>query len=311
MGSLLRLVRRAWDRHRIEERLFTLSQELPRRDFLKGIALLGAGAALGFDGVHEVNELRVESREIHLRRLPAAFDGFRLVQLSDIHFSELMTQDHLRRIVDAVNAQRPDLVALTGDYVTMTYRGNCDQRAQDAWPCAQVLRDIKARHGQVAVLGNHDLDTNAAIVSEALKANQIPVLRNRSIPIEAAGARFWLAGMDNVLEGKPDPEAMLRGVPAGECVVLAVHEPDCADRMRRYPIDLQISGHSHGGQIRLPLIGPLYLPPGARKYPMGYYNFGSLQLYTNRGVGVIHVPVRFLCPPELTVLTLRHDRSRS
>jgi len=287
-----------------------VSSELPRRNFLKTIALLSAGAALGFDGVHGVNELQIESREIHLRRLPPAMDGFRLVQLSDIHFGETMTKEHLGRIVAAVNDQRPDLVALTGDYVTMTYHANGEQRALDAWPCAEVLRDIKARYGQVAVLGNHDWDANATVVTEALEANEITVLRNRSLPVEAAGARLWFAGMDTGLEGKPNPKAMLRGVPAGECVVLAVHEPDCADWTRKYPIDLQISGHSHGGQIRFPLIGPLYLPPGAKKYPMGFYNMGSLQLYTNRGVGVIHLPVRFMCPPEITVLTLRSGNSR-
>jgi len=271
--------------------------------------VLSAGAALGFDGVHEVNELKVEAREIHLRRLPSAFDGFRLVQISDIHFGELMSPEHLRRIVDAVNAQRPDLVALTGDFVTATFHGQRIQDARQAWPCAQFLREIKARYGQIAVMGNHDCDTNADVVSEALAASQIQVLRNRSLPIEAEGARFWLVGLDDVLVGKPDPEAMLNGVPAGECVVAAVHEPDCADRMKTYPIDLQISGHSHGGQIRFPLLGPLYLPPGGKKYPLGYYNLGSLQLYTNRGVGVIHVPVRFRCPPELTVFTLRSSRA--
>jgi predicted MPP superfamily phosphohydrolase len=304
-GQLPALVRQAGLRHPTEERFSSLGRELPRRDFLKAVAVLSAGAALGFDGVCEVNELKVESREIYLRRLPPALDGFRLVQLSDIHFSELMTKEHLQRIVAAVNAQTADLVALTGDYVTMTFHANRERRAHDAWPCAQVLRQVKARLGQVAVLGNHDLDANPEVVTEALAANQIQVLRNRSIPIESGGARFWLAGMDNVLEGKPDPDAMLHKIPTGERVVLAVHEPDCADQMRKYPIDLQLSGHSHGGQIRLPMIGPLYLPEGARKYPMGYYRLGSLQLYTNRGVGVIHVPVRFLCPPELTVLTLR------
>lgn len=291
--------------HRTRERLSSLPQKLPRRTFLKTIALAGAGAALGFDGVHEVSELKVETRDIHLRRLPASFDGFRLAQLSDIHFTEFMTRDRLERIVSAVNAQQADLVVLTGDYVTALWTRNHEVCARDAWPCAEVLRDIKARRGQVAVLGNHDCNTDARVVSEALTANQIQVLRNRSIPIEAGGARFWLAGMDDVLEGKPDPEAMLRGIPPTECVIAAIHEPDCADDMRKYAIDLQLSGHSHGGQVCLPLAGPLYLPPGAKKYPMGYYDLGPLQLYTNRGIGVIHVPVRFLCLPELTVFTLR------
>jgi hypothetical protein len=262
--------------------------------------------------LYEPHELQVEEVEIQLHRLPAAFDGFRVVQLSDLHFGEFMTAGYLRKIVETSNAQQPDLVLLTGDYVTApaySHRNERDQRALQIWPGAEILGSLRARFGRFAILGNHDCYTNPAIVSEALRDNGHTVLRNQAIPIEANGSRFWLAGLEDVLKRRPDPVTTLQAVPPDECVVAAVHEPDYADELRKYPVDFVAAGHSHGGQVRLPGIGAVYLPEGAQKYPMGHYRLGELQLYTNRGVGVIGLPLRFLCPPELTVFTLRQSAS--
>ena len=286
--------------------------QISRRTFFKTAVGLGGGTALGSLGfaLYEPSELQVERVEIYLRRLPSAFDGFRVVQLSDIHFGEYFTVNHLRHVVEIANAQQPDLVLLTGDYVTApSERSERNQRALEMWPCAEALANLRARFGRVAILGNHDFSTNPAIVSEALRKNQHTVLRNQAIPIEAYGARFWVAGLDDVLKRRPDPEATLQPVPPGECVVVAVHEPDYAGELRQYPVDFVAAGHSHGGQVRFPGVGPLYLPEGAQMYPCGYYRLGELQLYTNRGLGVIGVPMRFLCPPELTVFTLRSGSS--
>jgi predicted MPP superfamily phosphohydrolase len=156
------------------------------------------------------------------------------------------------------------------------------------------------------VLGNHDYDTNPDIVAEALSAgSRIQVLRNRAVAIERDGARLWLAGIDNVTAHVAKPNLAMRGVPRQECTLAAVHEPDFADEMQRFSVDFQISGHSHGGQIRFPVVGALYLPLWGRKYPLGHYQVGDLQLYTNRGIGVIGLPMRFMCPPEITVFTLK------
>jgi predicted MPP superfamily phosphohydrolase len=296
-----------------------LPQKISRRAFLKATTGAGAGTALGCLGaaLQQPYDIRVEHVGIRLARLPQAFDGLRLAQLSDIHFGEYMSKSHLQHIVDLTNAQSPDMVVLTGDYVTGRLVGEDDgrnseeddRRAEKAWPCAEVLRGlVKARYGRIAILGNHDCFTNPEIVTEALTSSGFLVLRNRSFPIESHGARFWLAGVDDILEHYGDPEATLHGVPRTECVVVAMHEPDYVERILKYGIDLQISGHSHGGQVRLPGIGPLYLPKGAKKYPLGYYRIGNVQLYTNRGVGVIHLPVRFMCPPEITVFTLQSGR---
>lgn len=282
---------------------------ISRRELLKACALLGtagAGSLLGVS-LYEPHELKVERIEVWLRRLPSPFDGLRLVQLSDIHFADHMTEWHLRRIVQTTNSLRPDLIVLTGDFVTaplFSLHGDT-KAAEKAWPCAEVLKGLHAPLGRAAVLGNHDHYSRPDVVTIALETNGFVVLRNQSLPIEIDGSRLWLAGVDDAIEKKADVNQTLKRIPAGECIVAAVHEPDLADKMCRYPIDLQVSGHTHGGQVRFPVVGPLYLPSMGRKYVSGYYRVGPLQLYTNRGVGVVRLPVRFLCPPEVTVITLR------
>ncbi len=281
---------------------------ITRREFLAISAGALAGGALG-RGLYEPHETTVSQVVVNLKRLPAAFDGVRIAQLSDIHFNSFMTAGHLDRVLEMTNAQKPDLVMLTGDFVTASHRRNRrdrDARAEQAWPCANLLRRLESPLGCFAVLGNHDYDTNADIVAEALSTGgQIQVLRNRAVALERDGARMWLAGVDDVLAHHAEPEGTLQGIPKEECSVVAVHEPDFADEMRKFSVDFQISGHSHGGQIRLPVVGALYLPRGARRYPLGHYQFGDFQLYTNRGIGVIGLPMRFLCPPEITVFTLK------
>ncbi len=166
---------------------------------------------------------------------------------------------------------------------------------------------MKASHGLWAVMGNHDYSTDPDRVTSALRAEGIQVLSNQSVPIERNGGRFWLGGVDDVLGGGADLGATLHHVPADEATVLLAHEPDYADYVARSPVDLQISGHSHGGQVRMPFVGPVYLPDMARKYVWGLYKVGGLTLYTNPGLGTVGIPVRWNCPPEITVLTLRRS----
>lgn len=279
---------------------------LSRRDFIGFGAVALAGGVLG-TGLIEPHETVVSQVEVTLKRLPSAFDGLRIAQLSDIHFNSFMSAGHLAQVIELTNAQKPDLVMLTGDFVTaMLHRRERIARAEQAWPCASVLRKISSPLGCFAVLGNQDYDTNADVVAEALSTGgRIKVLRNRAIALERDGARVWLAGIDNVTAARAKPDDALRAVPKQECTVVAVHEPDFADEMRKFPVDFQMSGHSHGGQIRLPGVGALYLPRWGQKYPMGRYQVGELQLYTNRGIGVIGLPMRLMCPPEITVFTLK------
>jgi hypothetical protein len=224
--------------------------------------------------------------------------------LSDFHYDPYFSIHPLRAAIPLVNSLHPDLIVLTGDFVTVPMTGDEKKAARDAEPCARLLRQMSAPHGLWAVLGNHDLDTNPEHVTRALQAENIRVLANHSEAIEVDHARVWLAGLDDVFSKTVDVAQALRPVPAGEAVILLVHEPDFADQVAKFPVDLQLSGHSHGGQIRIPFVPPLYLPTLAKKYILGTYHVGPLTLYTNAGLGTVTFPMRLNCPPEITLLTL-------
>jgi len=280
-----------------------------RRKFVLGGVAAAGVLALGGDAlIVEPNHAELVRVEVFLRRLPPAFDGFTIAQLSDFHYDPYVGGFPIRAAVEIVNRVQPDLAVLTGDFVTVSYfvdyLHNERQSALMAEPCAKLLAQMRAKHGLLAVLGNHDVDANAGLVTEALSAHGIPVLRNHAQPIERDGRRLWLCGLDS-LEAKPKIELALQETARDEPVILLVHEPDYADRACKYPVDLQLSGHSHGGQVWLPGVGAPWLPPYARKYPRGRYQVGRLILYTNIGIGTIRFPVRFNCTPEVTLFTLR------
>lgn len=282
---------------------------LTRRQFLASSALGAAGlAAIGAGALyHDTTALKITRLQLPLRRLPPRFDGLRIVQLSDFHYDRYVDVRVITSAVQAANQLQPDLVVLTGDFVTQgPFTGQYDPpSARDAEPCSQILSRLRSRLGIFAVLGNHDYYTDPNVVAEILRSRGFRVLRNQSFAVEENGARLWIAGVNDVVAGADDLEAALQQVPPSEPVVLLAHEPDFADWVPPHRVDLQLSGHSHGGQIVLPVIGPPYLPPLARKYPWGLRRLGPLTLYTNRGVGTITLPVRFNCPPEITLLTLR------
>lgn len=283
-----------------------------RRKFLQlGIAgtAVGALAVVGDGTIFAANDPQLVSIEVPLPRLHESWDGFRIAQLSDFHYDDYFSVVPLRKAIAMVNQQQPDLVVLTGDFVTSPKRRPSRpvamQAARAVEPCAALLTQLHTRAGILAVLGNHDIDTDAGHVIEVLQSHGIPVLRNRSVPLERDGKRLWFSGVDDVLVGKPRLDLALKDIPSDETVVLLAHEPDWADYVSRHPVDLQLSGHSHGGQIRFPIIGAPYLPPLAKKYPWGLRRIGPLALYTNCGIGTIRIPMRLNCPPEVTMITLR------
>jgi len=248
--------------------------------------------------------VEVTQHDIFMRRLPSALDGLRVVQLTDFHFPVGLPVSYYRRVVALANNQHADLIVLTGDYIARS--------AEDAESCAAILRELHAPLGVWAVLGNHDYWTNSARMRCALEAAGIHVLVNKAVPIRARGTHCWLVGLDDTWSGHPNTKLALRGVPPGEASIALVHEPDYADTVARFPVDVQLSGHSHGGQVRIPLIQGLLLPRFSRRYPVGFYTIDHLILYTSRGIGGVSVPlsgrhltIRFNCRPEITVLTLR------
>jgi hypothetical protein len=283
---------------------------ISRRKFFRLAATAGVAALAADTMLLEPNRPRIVRQEIALRRWPARLEGFTIALLSDFHYDPYFSVHPLRSAIGMVNGLRPDLIALTGDFVSMPWSGDPADAASAAEPCAQLLRQMRAPHGLWAVLGNHDVFTDPDRVSTSLHSAGIQVLSNQSVPIERDGARFWLSGIDDVLGGTADLDATFHALPANEAVVLLAHEPDYADTVARYAVDLQLSGHSHGGQVRLPFIRPVFLPELARKYVWGRYQIGGLALYTNAGLGTVNLPIRMNCPPEITLLTLRRSAAR-
>lgn len=283
---------------------------LTRRKFLRGVLIGGSvvAAAGAIDGFFiEPRDVVAERIDITVPRLPEEFHNFRIAQISDIHFGPYMSKAGVERAVRLAQTFNPDLVILTGDFTSHPFRKpNGMEGARFAEPCADALVTMR-KVPQIAILGNHDHWNNANIVEGALKERGIEVLRNRSLPWERGQSRIWIAGVDDVFVGAADLAQTLKSVPSTETTILLAHEPDFADHAAQFPIDVQFSGHSHGGQVRLPGIGALVLPAMARKYPAGLNRVGRLQVYTNRGLGVIDPPVRFHCPPEITFVTLKHQ----
>lgn len=256
----------------------------------------------------ERHNIEVTQREITLRRLPRALDGVRLVQLTDFHYRHYAETSYLRRVVQEVNRLAPDVVLLTGDFVSELTFGSCKHSAELSLPCAEILSAIKCPH-RFAVLGNHDHMVGPDIIARGLEIHGFPVLQNRYAAFHRDGARLWIAGVESAAKGSPDLHAAVpqKLKASGDPVLLLAHEPDFADKAVEHGgIDLVLSGHSHGGQVRLPFVGALKLPPLGEKYVQGLFTFpGGMQLYVSRGIGAMKLPIRFMCRPEIAVLTLR------
>ncbi|MDE0070408.1 MAG: metallophosphoesterase [Caldilineaceae bacterium] len=280
---------------------------LTRRRFLQLIAFTASTGAAGFAYVRRVEPDWVELVPVTLRLpgLAEPLSGLRIAQLSDIHLSQFTSQARLLDAVTRVNRLQPDLVVLTGDFV--------GRDAAYATGLIDPLRRLEAP--AFAVYGNHDLWSDRATVGAALAETPVRLLVNESVE---AAAGLTIAGIDDAWSGDPRPEAALRDAPAGNTNLLLCHEPDYIDNIQAIgaPIALQLSGHSHGGQVRLPSMRPdgagmlsraYILPHMAHRYPIGLYRVGSHQLYTNRGLGVWPLPYRFNCRPEITIFNLNSE----
>ncbi len=277
---------------------------LNRRSFLVGSGAFAAGMAL-YSSMVARHEISILSRTIRIHQLPDAFVGHRIVQLSDFHLEEFTEPYFLERVVRQVNALLPDIVLLTGDFIT---RGSLNFLVERhaAARCAEILATLHCPQ-RFAVLGNHDVAVNAAMVTAALKAQGLPVLHNAYETLSIGGDHLHIGGTADPVTDIPDLSKAVPTTPVGP-VLLMVHAPDYVDSVVQHPsgqkVDLMLSGHTHGGQIQLPLLGPTVLPPLGRKYIEGFFQLGHLQLYVNRGLGAVGLPMRLNCPPEITLFTL-------
>ncbi len=290
------------------------TKKLSRRDFLKLIKMASIPAAAlmlfgyGYSTELELNWIEVTNLTLKLRRLDPAFKGIRLVQISDFHLGQWIDKERLDRVFKIALEQAPDYFLLTGDYLECRPYGQRNEWAtyeENLKLISSSFSQLPASRATIAILGNHDHKIYAGWIEQALSDAGVTVLRNSVMTIRRGSSELHLAGLDDVSQKMDRLDLLMSALPENGAAILLAHEPDFADvAAATGRFDLQISGHSHGGQIVLPLIGPPVLPEWGRKYPSGLYNVGDMLLYTNRGVGVTTVNARFNCRPEITVFTL-------
>ena len=280
----------ATKRVKLSERISAyVGSEAPIRQFA------GNWSKTAKTAMDEANSLSLERVTIFLKRLPKKLDGLKIIHLSDTHHSPFTSLDHIKRAVKIANRLRPDMFLLTGDYVS-------HEREYIA-PVAAALAKLKSKYGTYACLGNHDHWTDADLVTHLFRGEGIQMLVNEGLRFEARGASFWLAGVDDYMVGKTDVPAALRGSFPDEMKLLLAHNPIIFREAARYGVDLTLSGHTHGGQIKIRDEEKRILP--RRKLTSGLHAKKSSQIYITRGIGTVVLPVRYQCPPEISFLELR------
>jgi len=301
-------------------------KSVTRRSFVRGCAtvLAASAAAVGLGGVYawqvEPNWFEVTRPQIWLPHLSPALDGLTIAQLSDLHVGPLVDESAVTSAVDQVNDLRPDMVVLTGDFVT--------QSATYAEGVAAQLGRLTSRYGVFAVLGNHDVWTDPDRIADRIASAGVVPLRDRAVDIDIEGERLWLVGLEDAgytcyTGGRTDGfvrewaprvrrlDDILTSLDENTPRLLLVHNPDVNEFLGGRRIDLALSGHTHGGQVRLPLLGAPLLPSCmGQKYAGGLAAGPEWPVYVNRGIGVTGIPMRLNCRPEITLLTLRAGDGR-
>ncbi|MET3681972.1 putative MPP superfamily phosphohydrolase [Alkalibacillus flavidus] len=287
-----------------------MGNKMTRRSFLKKstIGTLSAiGAAYGgYYYAHDIEPhwLTVKADTIESNRLPSAFHNVKIVQLSDTHLGFQVTLDDMDNIVREVKRQNPDLIVFTGDLFDNPSDVS-DSRYEKLIP---ILSQLKAPLGQYWIYGNHDhggYGTNP--IRDVMNASGFTLLQNDTVTLEREGETITLSGVDDVLLGDPKLDGLISTNQENGYHILLCHEPDFADNVVDYPFDLQLSGHSHGGQVQIPFYGYIITPLLGQKYVEGKTTIGQrpLQLITSRGLGTTRLPFRFLCRPEINTITLK------
>ncbi len=269
-----------------------VASETPLRE------LAGSFSKTARNALNEANTLEVEEVEINLQRLPKKLDGFKLVHLSDIHHSPFTGLDHIEKAVEIANELKPDMFVLTGDYVS--------HETEYVEPVAEVLGNLKSEYGTFACLGNHDHWTDAPAVTKSLRDNDITVLINEGFRFTAKDVSFWLCGVDDHMVKRTDLPAALHGSFPDEMKMLLAHNPVIIRQAVKTDVDLIFSGHTHGGQVKIRDKEKKILAH-RRKLTSGLHKRKNTQIYITRGIGTVVLPVRYQCPPEISLITLNAE----
>jgi predicted MPP superfamily phosphohydrolase len=241
---------------------------------------------------------RVQNVVVSLPRKHSNLSGLTIAFVTDTHVGPHFKADDLIPVAEQLERIRPDIVLFGGDYICESPRF----MKQTAPMMGRMART--ARYGAWGVVGNHDLANTRGRVMPPLEAEGISLLANQAVAIATERGTFWLVGVDDALLGSPDLNAAFDDVPVDAATICLWHEPDRAAEAAPYGPFLLLSGHTHGGQVRLPFIGPLAAPEMGRKYVMGRFQIDDMELYVSRGLGMYRPPVRFNCSPELTIIRL-------
>ncbi len=269
-----------------------------RRSFLRKLGWAAAGVVAGgtaVDVAYERHWVEVTKPRIAVPGLPPAFEGLRICQVTDVHHGPYMALAQVREIVELAVRQVPDIFVITGD---LSHR-----REEYVTPVWRAMKPLRAPEGVFGVMGNHDWWHGIEASREGAREAGIGMLDNRAVPIVRGGSRIWLAGVGDLWEDEQDLAGALRDVPGDEAVILLTHNPDYADEMLDPRVKLMLAGHSHGGQVAPPLLGPVAVP-NKRKYTSGLVKTPNSQIYISRGLGMSTVPFRINCRPELPVFEL-------
>lgn len=238
--------------------------------------------------------MQIVRQELHIPNLPPSLDGAVLAQLTDIHRCRFTKDSLLQEAVRTTLAEKPQIVVLTGDYVT--------EEPSDIAPCAEILAPLKAELGCYFIIGNHDYTTDAPRVQSALEGVGLIPLINRNICLEGG---LWIAGLDDDRYGSPDYAQALQNIPAHTHFIALCHNPRMVEDLAEYDCTV-LSGHTHGGQVVVPFLTAWKIRHiGSKNYRAGWYQFGKARVYVSRGLGNVAIPLRFLAPPEVTFFTLR------
>lgn len=287
-----------------------MPKKLKRRTFLKRtfgsiLTILGLSSG-GYFYANRIEPSLLDIQELEIKHpsIPKSFDGIKIVQFSDTHLGFQYTLHQFEKLVDKINALKPDIILFTGDLMDEP------NKYSEINKLIPILETLRPPLGKFCIFGNHDHGGYGSdIYRNIMETTNFTVLLNDSTAIRLTdGSRIFLLGIDDAMLGRPDLPLALKKVPENHFKILLSHAPDLAEEAARYPIEWQISGHSHGGQVKLPFVGALVIPPFAKIYSEGLYTIGEknpLTLYVNRGIGTTRLPFRFMAKPELTVYTLR------
>jgi len=290
------------------------AKKVTRRGFLKflgygliDLVILSMSGVL-FDVLARKALFSVDTIRLKLPRLPKAFSGLRVAQISDIHMGGWMNPERLQQVADLVIAEKPDVLVITGDFLLgHDFSDAAKQAVVDMIP---ILSSLAGSLPTFAVLGNHDYWTSPEAIRQMLFSCGVKDLTNTVFTLHRDGSSLHLCGVDDIWKGDVRLNDVIAKLDNHSAAILLAHEPDFADTSAATgKFDLQISGHTHGGQVNLPFFGPPVRPYLGQKYPIGLYKIGNMYQYTNRGVGMARLPLRVNCPPEITIFVLESGTS--